>query len=613
MLDMCKKFSVTFLTMLALLGVTGLLVLDNMGVKYEVQQQQLDDLPASVLSEKKLYDETAKTVLLLWNSEENYSEDYLTHAEEVLQDMRYGYECVNISCEAVPDFTAYETVITAFSNFDAMIDSVQELCRWVEEDGGGVVLMNVPTFSTVGQYVNRCIGIDVGGIDYERYNSICLSDEFMIGSEDFVFEWEDEDVFCSVVQLNESAEPHAWTNDEYPNPLLWMNPWGNGRFVVNNHGFASKATRGLTSAAICLAHPVSIYPVINASVFFLDDFPSPVPMGDGEYVRRDYGRDIASFYSAEWWPDMLTLNDAFGMRYTGVIIEEYSEDVDGKAPRPTDVDRFAFFGNTLLDYGGEIGIHGYNHMPLCFDGYDFMGQVDYNTWPNRGNMSAALQEVYAFTKELFPENEPRCYVPPSNILSEEGRRILKEEYPALKSVCSLYLPGDLVYEQEFEVAEDGVVEFPRVISGTVLGEHEYWAALNALNLYYVNSYFTHPDDVLDEDRGAAMGWEKMYENLTDYAHWLYGSAGNIRNLVATEAACATERYDVLSVERHDDESGIHLRLGGFWDEAYLMVRCSGTGTPESVTGGSIEPISGDFWLLHATSSQVTIHMTGEET
>lgn len=612
MLDMCKKFGVTFLTMLALIGVTALLFLDNIGVKYEIQQQQLSDLPASVLGEKQRYDETAKTVLLLWNSEENYSEDYLVHTEEVLRDMRYGYERVDISCEIVPDFTAYKTVITAFSNFDVMIDSAQELCRWVEEDGGGVVMMCVPTYSPVSQYLNRYIGIDSGGLSYEEFDGMCLSDDLMIGSENFTYEWDNMITSCVQVQLSESAEQYAWTNDEYPNPLLWMHPWGNGRFVVNNNGLAEKESRGLIASAICLAHPVSIYPVINASVFFLDDFPSPVPMGDGEYIRKDYGRDIAGFYSAEWWPDMVTLSDEFGLRYTGAIIEEYSKAVDGEAPRQTDVERFEFFGRTLLDYGGEIGIHGYNHMPLCFEGYDFMEHVDYNTWPNRENMSAALQEVYAFTKELFPENEARCYVPPSNILSEEGRKILKEEYPTLKSVCSLYLPSDLAYVQEFEVAEDGIVEFPRVISGTILDGYEYWAAMNALNLYYVNSYFTHPDDVLDEDRGAALGWRKMYGNLTDYVQWLYGSAGNIRNLVATEAACATERYDVLSVERHDDENGIHLRLDGFWDEAYLMVRCSGTGIPESVTGGSIEHISGDFWLLHATSSQITIHMTGEE-
>ena len=40
---------------------------------------------------------------------------------------------------------------------------------------------------------------------------------------------------------------------------------------------------------------VGVYPVINGSVFYLDDFPSPVPSGDGTYVKRDYGTSIAGF------------------------------------------------------------------------------------------------------------------------------------------------------------------------------------------------------------------------------------------------------------------------------------------------------------------------------
>ena len=91
--------------------------------------------------------------------------------------------------------------------------------------------------------------------------------------------------------------------------------------------------------------------------------------------------------------------------------------------------------------------------------------------------------------------------------------------------------------------------------------------------------------------------------------WLYTAAPNIRNLVASDSSSATQRYDVLSVERTDNENGIHLRLGGFWDEAYLMVRCNG-GVPGTVEGGSIERISGDYYLLRATSDQVRINMKG---
>ena len=80
--------------------------------------------------------------------------------------------------------------------------------------------------------------------------------------------------------------------------------------------------------------------MINGSVFYLDDFPSPVPGGDGTYVRRDYNTNIADFYSNIWWPDMMSLAAEHGVRYTGVMIENYEDETDGeivKADRHTEI------------------------------------------------------------------------------------------------------------------------------------------------------------------------------------------------------------------------------------------------------------------------------------
>ena len=47
------------------------------------------------------------------------------------------------------------------------------------------------------------------------------------------------------------------------------------------------------------------------------DFPSPVPSGDGTYIKRDYGLSIAEFYTKVWWPDLQKLAQKYGIRYTG--------------------------------------------------------------------------------------------------------------------------------------------------------------------------------------------------------------------------------------------------------------------------------------------------------
>ena len=75
--------------------------------------------------------------------------------------------------------------------------------------------------------------------------------------------------------------------------------------------------------------------MINGSVFYLDDFPSPVPSGDGTYVKRDYGTSIQEFYSNIWWPDMLNLASQYGLKYTGVMIENYEDKTDGEITKQT--------------------------------------------------------------------------------------------------------------------------------------------------------------------------------------------------------------------------------------------------------------------------------------
>ena len=50
--------------------------------------------------------------------------------------------------------------------------------------------------------------------------------------------------------------------------------------------------------------------------------------------------------------------------------------------------------------------------------------------------------LFDFCHDLFPNEEFHVYVPPSNIISEEGRRLLAEDFPEIRAIASLYLPDD---------------------------------------------------------------------------------------------------------------------------------------------------------------------------
>ena len=65
-----------------------------------------------------------------------------------------------------------------------------------------------------------------------------------------------------------------------------------------------------------------------------------------------------------------------------------------------------------------------------------------------------MKELMDFGKEMLPETAMPVYVPPSNVLSEAGRKLLGSLYPQIRTNASNYFSGDYAYVQEFEVAED---------------------------------------------------------------------------------------------------------------------------------------------------------------
>ena len=187
--------------------------------------------------------------------------------------------------------------------------------------------------------------------------------------------------------------------------------------------------------------------------------------------------------------------------------------------------------------------------------------------------------------------------------------MIAEDFPQIRAVASIYFEGDVEYTQEFEVAQDGVVETPRVISGLIIDSFMEIAALSELNLHYVNSHFQHPDDVLDADRGAEMGWEAMKNRLSEYLDWLYTSAPDIRNLTASEMAGAVQRYDSLDVELSATGEEIVLDLSGLQDEAFLFLRINERppADPETcISGGTLQDLGGGLYLVTASENRIVI-------
>lgn len=111
---------------------------------------------------------------------------------------------------------------------------------------------------------------------------------------------------------------------------------------------------------------------------------------------------------------MMELEEKYGILHTGLIIENYSDEVAAPFEGNKETSRFLKFGNMLLNNGGELGFHGYNHMPLCLEGIDEDKQYgDYKLWKSSEDIETALKELRDFSEKLFPDKtrKPHALLP----------------------------------------------------------------------------------------------------------------------------------------------------------------------------------------------------------
>ena len=186
-----------------------------------------------------------------------------------------------------------------------------------------------------------------------------------------------------------------------------------------------------------------------------------------------------------------------------------------------------------------------------------------------------------------------------------------EEIPEIKTIASSYFPGDFAYDQEFEWASDGMVEQPRIISGGMLDDFMQLAAFSELNMHFVNSHFIHPDDTLDVDRGAELGWAVLKSNLEHYISWLKSSAPDLRDLTGSQLSGAIQRYSALVPKQERTATGIEWTFDHFYDEVYLFVRINEGQVGSHVNGGTLTHLTGNLYLLKATQAKVTMDWSEE--
>lgn len=440
---------------------------------------------------------------------------------------------------------------------------------------------------------------------------IRVTGNMFLGLHGFGF---DSDIYTTSiadVALGENATVELASQDGHP--IIWSSDAGQGKYIVcNSRERDDKNNYGTYTAILSQLDEDYAYPVINAKLFFIDDFPSPVPEGNFARIYQETGLNTADFYRQLWWPEMLDNGERYNVKYTGLIIESYANQV--KAPfEPLSNGEarngLIVYGRELLKAGGELGIHGYNHQSLAPAGYG-QDRLGYTVWDSQADMEASLQELKRYVADVYPDYDIHAYVPPSNILSPEGKAAVKRVFPDIKVYASLWngLATAKEYFQNFQLNSDGTCDLPRVSSGYISTPEEIWEAYNVVNYNGVFSHFVHPDEIFYAE-SENLTWAAMKQGMTNILSDLQNRFGWLQPATATEGYERLKDYFDMDYRLICTKDGIRLSAWNFSHPLTFILRTSKE--IDSVSGGRARRIQADAYVLTVENGDFAIKWAGE--
>lgn len=457
---------------------------------------------------------------LVFYSKNNYiSQKILENLEESFKFNKVNYDKVEIGEEL--NISSYQNFIFVTDTFLGFRKRVYlDIKKKIEREGGAIFLLTNPPYSPFNKYV----GIEELDIKNSYIGKgVEFSKKFFPGLDSL--RMKTDELAGYTHKPNLSSEVEIIAKDSEGVPVIWSKILGKGEiYYINTSLFAEKVGRGLMTQIVSLGSPWYIGINLNSKLIHLDDFPSPVPRYRDEIIYKSYGMDTYDFYNQIWWKDMEGLARRKNLKYSAFMIGDYNDDVveDSMKELPSvtlrDLDRR---GRRLFLHKGELGIHGYNHNPLAFEGDIDFKSLNYHPWKSEEDIEKGFEQLDKIIKELWgDEVKIYSYVPPSNILTLKGKEILHKHYPELKIISSLFYGGGDDGSFITEIGKDkdfpSIYLLPRFSSGFSKSDEKMWNIYSALATYGYYSHFVHPDDILSEDRGNGKDWEQLlreFENM----------------------------------------------------------------------------------------------------
>lgn len=477
------------------------------------------------------------------------------------------------------------------------------LSQWVSK-GGHLIIANGLECEELPESWHDLLGIaSINNPEDQIADSLYFETAFLAGAKGREFSSDVINCTSVDVRLQPDCLIHI-TTDDHTHPLLWEHSYGKGQVLVCNADLMSdKTDRGIIAASFASLGSAFVYPVINAAVYCIDDFPSVAPAGYDSNILSQFGYTVEDYYVNVWWPSMQRLAQKYDLRYSAFLIQCYESNVHGPFNNRDHQSSAAYYAQQLLELRGEIGLHGYNHQPLVLEGYTFDEKNDgYTSWPNTERMMEAVQAGIEYTQSLYDDIHVQAYVAPSNVLSREAMNTMIRRFEDIRIYAGVYVgtPDQLV--QEFSVLDEDVVQVPRLTADMQMEDSEWWLQINELNYHFYESNFIHPDDILDEERTDGGDFFTMLESYEQMIQW--NKNHHLRTCTISDAAGAVQRYCLATVSQQCNAFGMDIQVDHLVDSIWLMLRTKHT--PRAVSGCQIIPIDEGCYVLEITEEHAKI-------
>lgn len=513
-------------------------------------------------------------MLVYYNKKSEQSMNILYNLEHMFKYNKINYTVADIG-EIIPT-SDYDTFIFATETFIGFQKSMFETIRKETFEGKKLIFLNNTPYNPF----NEIAGIKKVDSLVENSSEIFFSEKLFPGLDKYSPTKEIVVHPTMKVQIDSNVRILARSKENIP--LLWEKTYGKGLILYTNASFfADRITRGLMNQWIGYGNDWYITPILNAKLMHIDDFPAPVPRTLNSNIHNHYHISTRDFYKQIWWKDMLEIAKRRNIIFSGFIIIDYNHTVrkeNMKRISDLTLKDLSLEGRELFLHHGELGVHGYNHNPLVYNRKEVnFKALNYVPWENQEDMAASINQIKSYVKELFGSKvKLYTYVPPSNIIRNEGLEAIVKNFPDMNTVSAIFYGNsdEGAYVQEVERNRDfpSLYNLPRFSSGFYYDNNEMWSLYNAIATYGYWSHFVHPDDLISKDRSRNKSWAEL---KGEFEKILIDVEANMPFLTSMRAVDMTKKYaNIEDIKIFSEKLGneIHVGVENFRDPFDTLIR-----------------------------------------